>query len=285
MMLSPPAFLASALRLWVLVVTCVVWTSMPGAAQIRLMPDHQEAEPDLRTRVDTFLMLAVDMSGSITADERAFQRATYAAVLRDGEVAHAFTSGPRGRVMLAYYEWSTADNIALIVPPTLVQRPSDLDAIATRIAGAGQKAHGNGGDPTEVGAAMAQARGLLSDLPTRPDRIVLDISGDGIENSGPPSPPERQALVDAGVIINGLPLLYRSPSVPARELEAYYDTCVRGGWGSFVLPVRDQDDLATALKRKILLEIAGRMPAPTPRDAFFDRATCRYQPPHMGDWR
>ena len=88
-------------------------------------------------------------------------------------------------------------------------------------------------------------------------RQVIDVSGDGPNNNGWPVVPARDAAVAAGIVINGLPIMIR-PSSRFVALDRYYADCVIGGPGSFVLPVNDRDQLAEAIRRKLVLEVAGR---------------------------
>ena len=56
--------------------------------------------------------------------------------------------------------------------------------------------------------------------------------------------------------VNGLPVLIRpSPIFP--DVSRYYAQCVVGGPGSFVLPVRAVSEFATAIRRKLIMEVSG----------------------------
>ena len=104
----------------------------------------------------------------------------------------------------------------------------------------------------------------ISDV--RGARRVIDVSGDGPNNSGPPVGPLRDELVGKGIVINGLPILLR-PSGPGSmfdiaNLDEYYAACVIGGPGSFMIPIRAKSEFATATRQKLLLEIAGIEPPP-----------------------
>ena len=91
---------------------------------------------------------------------------------------------------------------------------------------------------------------------------IRDRSGDGPNNAGGTVSDIRDDVVAKRITINGLPLMTHDPSEPfARwgipDLDAYYEACVIGGPGAFVIPVRQWDEFAAAVRRKLVLEIAG----------------------------
>lgn len=250
-----PGCLALALLLACIVPLC-------ACAQVRLGPPRADPGQQI-PRVDTFLILAVDVSKSIDPTEKRFQRTTYANVLRMPEIAAAMTAGRHGTVMIAYFEWSGSSHADLVVHPTIIEDRLDLLEVAQRIADPLNRRTPRGRNTTAIGAALHFAGSLVEQTAVRPDHIVIDVSGDGPQNDGRSLDKVRQSLVARGLVINGLPLLYVGGEDTHVDLDSYYDVCVRGGWGSFSLPVRAQEDLHAALKRKILLEIAGRMPPET----------------------
>ena len=94
---------------------------------------------------------------------------------------------------------------------------------------------------------------------------MIDISGDGPNNSGPPVTPIRDELVNKGIVINGLPIFIRpsqSSLFDISYLDRYYADCVIGGPGSFMIPIRDKSEFATATRQKLLLEISALPPPP-----------------------
>jgi hypothetical protein len=44
------------------------------------------------------------------------------------------------------------------------------------------------------------------------------------------------------------------------NLDVYYEDCVIGGPGAFVIPIRERDQFKEATRTKLVLEIAGRTP-------------------------
>ncbi len=100
--------------------------------------------------------------------------------------------------------------------------------------------------------ALLAARKLLDEAPDAADRRLVDLSGDGIANIGPPVQDVRDELVAAGITINGLAILASEP-----WLESYYDEYVIGGIGAFLLRAEDFSSFATAMHGKLLSEISG----------------------------
>jgi hypothetical protein len=101
-------------------------------------------------------------------------------------------------------------------------------------------------------------------------RRVIDVSGDGANNSGELVTVARDRAVAAGITINGLPILNGRESPGGwrqiETLDLYYRDCVIGGPGAFYIVARDFRDFARAVLRKLILEIAGARPSPTDAD-------------------
>ncbi|HEU0084754.1 MAG TPA: DUF1194 domain-containing protein, partial [Bradyrhizobium sp.] len=94
-------------------------------------------------------------------------------------------------------------------------------------------------------------------------RRVIDISGDGPNNNGAPVTDARDAAVEKGVTINGLPIMVKEPSYSTMDidnLDFYYEDCVIGGAGAFVVTIKDRDKFREAIRTKLVLEVAGRTP-------------------------
>ncbi|HXF54287.1 MAG TPA: DUF1194 domain-containing protein [Hyphomicrobiaceae bacterium] len=211
--------------------------------------------------VDLALVLAVDISHSMDHREQQLQRDGYVAAFLDADVRRVIRQGPHGRIAVTYLEWSGADTQHVVLPWTLIDGPAAADLVARRLA-----AHPiSRGHTTSISAALAFSARQLKDSPYRAARRVIDISGDGINNAGPPVDLVRDGIVGDGIVINGLPILdsnahaAEDPELPG--LDTYYSHCVIGGAGSFVVPIRSETDFAAATKQKLLLEIAGLMGA------------------------
>ena len=112
---------------------------------------------------------------------------------------------------------------------------------------------------TSISGALAFSGRLLAASPFEGTRRVIDVSGDGANNNGPPAEEERDRLVAAGVTINGLPIINRHPRFGRLELDVdkYYEASVIGGVGAFLIVAEDFSAFDNAIKRKLIQEIAG----------------------------
>jgi len=209
--------------------------------------------------VDLLLVLAADISHSMQENELQMQREGYAAALRHREVVAAMASGPVGAIALTYMEWSGTEDQRLLVPWMRIGDEADAELFAARLLAAPQRV----GSWTSISAAITAARALYAGAPFRSERHVLDISGDGENNSGPPVELARDAALAEGLVINGLPILrtpvrFTATGMPEESpLERHYRGFVIGGPASFLVPARGFGDFPGALRRKLVLEIAG----------------------------
>lgn len=206
--------------------------------------------------VDLELVLAVDASRSIDADEAALQRAGYIEAISHPDFVRAIESGVNGRIALAYFEWDGQVLQETVIPWKVIDGQESAAAFAALIRGRGISHSVRG---TSISGALIFATGLVGAAPYAEARRVIDVSGDGPNNSGSPVEEARDAALASGIVINGLPLLVR-PSPTYRRLDRYYAACVIGGPGSFMLPVYDIREFASAIRRKLILEVSGDMP-------------------------
>ena len=207
------------------------------------------------TQVDVALVLAVDMSGSMDIEEARVQRLGYVDALRHAEFINAVTAGLNGRIAMSYFEWAGSVNETSLVEWHLIDDAGDAAAFAERIAA--RQVYTRRG--TSISNAIAFASKLIATSPYDATRRVIDVSGDGPNNIGPPVDPIRDSAVDDGIIINGLAIVIR-PSASAGSLDRYYADCVIGGPGSFVLPVRRSEDFAAAIRQKLVMEVSRKRP-------------------------
>ena len=214
-------------------------------------PQRSAADRDAQT-VDVELILAVDVSYSMDMDELAIQREGYAQAIQSKEFLQALKLGPNGRIAVTYFEWAASSDQKIIIPWRLVDGPETADAVAAEI----MKTPIRRASRTSISGAITFAMPLFEEDPYRGLRRVIDISGDGPNNTGLPVAITRDAAVAKGIVINGLPILI-SPSPTFSHLDQYYDDCVTGGPGSFVLPIYAASEFATAIRRKLILEVSG----------------------------
>jgi hypothetical protein len=204
--------------------------------------------------VDLQLVVAVDISGSMDFSEQQVQRDGYVAAFKDPEVIKAITSGPYGRIAVTYVRWAGAFIQETAVPWTVIGSKADAQAFAGAIAGAPLYTERG----TSISGALGYSLNVFSRSPYVSDRRTIDISGDGSNNDGSPVAPVREKVLAAGVTINGLPIVINPSGVPGAfvGLDAYYQDCVIGGPGSFMIPIQTRDGFAPAIRRKLILEIA-----------------------------
>jgi hypothetical protein len=217
---------------------------------------------DLKDRapsVDIELVIAVDVSYSMDLDELAVQREGYAQAIISKEFLQALKNGPNSKVALTYFEWSASSDQKIIIPWRVIDGPETADAVANEI----MKTPVRRGSRTSISGAINFAMPLFEENPYRGLRRVIDISGDGPNNNGVPVTGARDAALEKGITINGLPIMMKEPSystVDIDNLDVYYEDCVIGGPGSFVVSIKDRDKFKEAIRTKLILEVAGRTP-------------------------
>lgn len=214
--------------------------------------------------VDLELVLAVDVSGSIDPLEALLQREGYMQALTSPEVVRAVTGGPLGRIAVTYVEWADSGNVRQVVGWQVVDGLASAELLADRLVDASIMS----GQRTSISGAVAFALPLFRDNGFAGTRRVIDISGDGPNNHGLPVLAARDAANAEGVTLNGLAILNDRPGplgYPGlRDLDLYYEGCVITGAGAFVLVAEGFDDFAAAIRRKLVLEIAGLAPPRPP---------------------
>jgi hypothetical protein len=221
--------------------------------------DRSVAEQDAAATVDVELIIAVDVSYSMDMDELAVQREGYAQAIMSTEFLQALRTGPHGKVAITYFEWAASSDQKIIIPWRVIDGPETADAVATEIL----KTPIRRASRTSISGAIYFAMPLFDENPYHGLRRVIDISGDGPNNNGAPIIPARDEALSKGIVINGLPIMVKEPSYSTMDidnLDWYYEDCVIGGPGSFVVPIRDREKFKEAIRTKLLLEVAGRTP-------------------------
>jgi hypothetical protein len=198
--------------------------------------------------VDVALVLAVDVSLSIDAEEFALQRAGYAAAFRNERVVAAITGGSAGAVAVTYLQWSGAREQQQVTGWRLINDRSSAARFADELAASGRVVASGS---TSLSGAIEAASQLLHQSRYAAERRIIDISGDGSNNSGKLPNFARDEAVAGGITINGLAILKNEPF-----LDTYYAANVVGGRGAFVMTARDFDDFAEAILAKLIREVA-----------------------------
>jgi hypothetical protein len=225
-------------------------------------PKDSPAQSD----VSVTLVLAVDTSGSVSMDRFELQKRGYAAAFRNPQVLNAIRSLGTQSIAVTMFQWTGPFLHIVVADWTLVKDPTGAAAFANAIDAAPRKLFGGG---TSISGAVDYARTLLAQSPYKGARRIIDVSGDGSNNSGRPAEMARDEAVADGVGINGLPILTVEP-----DLDHYYFTHVIGGPGAFMVPVANYDNFADAILKKLINEIAAE-PAP---DQIFVKAASQIRP-------
>ena len=205
--------------------------------------------------VDVALVLAVAVSRSIDEDEARLQREGYRAAVSDLRVVEAIRGGMIGAVALAYVEWAGIEYQRLVIPWRRIATQRDAEGWAETLSEAPRISL----SWTSVSGAIEYSRRTLAECPYEATRRVIDVSGDGINNSGPPPETMRDRAVAEGITINGLPILNDRPTfgrLPPMPLDQYFRESVIGGPGAFAIAAEDFDAFGQAVRRKLIREIA-----------------------------
>ena len=225
-------------------------------AGVGLLEQRARADDE---RVDLLLVLAADISRSV--DERKFrlQREGYAAAIVDPRVVRAMTGGATGRIAVCFMEWASEGEQSVVIDWTLVGSEGEAQAVSKRIREAPRAFLGR----TSISAAIDYSMGMLARSPFVGPRRVIDVSGDGTNNSGRPVTAARDAAIAQGVTINGLVILSEVPlptnpmhTHPPGGLTLYYENNVVGGPGAFVLEAENFEAFGRLMISKLVKEIA-----------------------------
>lgn len=205
--------------------------------------------------VDVLLVLAVDVSRSIDEDEARLQREGYRNAVTDSRVVEVIRRGMIGAVGLAYVEWAGFEYQRLVLPWTRIASQREADAWASALSEAPRASL----SWTSISGALDFSRRTLAEAPFEGMRRVIDVSGDGVNNSGRPAEIARDEAVAQGITINGLPIINDRPTfgrMPQVPLDQYFQQSVIGGPGAFMIVAEDFDAFGTAVRRKLIREIA-----------------------------
>jgi hypothetical protein len=220
--------------------------------------------------VDLELVLAIDGSRSIDADEFTLQLGGIAAAFRDCAFFTALHSAaPRG-IAVTLVQWAGHENQAQVVAWRHVGDARSAAAFADEVLAAGRRLIPG---PTGIGSAIRYSYRLMDANGFAGNRQVIDVSGDGYNNSGNRPEIARDEALARGVTINGLTVTNEIPG-----LDLYFSTRVIGGLGAFVIEALDFERFAEAFKLKLIREITGdqvtlNAPGDLPNPPYFSAAS------------
>lgn len=208
--------------------------------------------------VDLELVLAVDVSRSIDDDEFELQRQGYADAFMHPSVINAIQSNVHHRIAVTFIEWAGADFQNVVLPWTVISDAESGALFAEQLLAAQRSFRGW----TSISGAIDYGMQAFLANPHKGTRRVIDVSGDGVNNSGRPAAAARDDAVAAGITINGLAIMNDRPTpgfsfqTPQPPLDQYYRENVIGGPGAFVVVAEDFTTFAYAVLNKLIKEIA-----------------------------
>ena len=247
--MAAPAFLTSVLR--------------ASALALAVCAAPAACAKDGPVAVDAELVIAVDVSYSMDAEEQKLQRGGYVAAMTSPEFLNALKLGAHGKVAITYIEWASYNDQKIVMPWTMIDGPESAQAFAADLSQAPIRRAAR----TSVSGAIDASVRMFSGNGFNGARRVIDVSGDGPNNNGRPVTAARDEAVAQGITINGLPLVDIRPYIgmmDIKELDIYYEDCVIGGPGAFMIPVNSTKKFVDATRTKMVLEIAGLAPPAAP---------------------
>ena len=222
-------------------------------------PALRAAEP-----VDLLLVLAADVSRSVTEPKFKLQREGAAAAITHPEVVKAITSGPNRRIAVCFLEWATAGQQNIVIDWTVIDDGEAARSFGDKLVELPRSFAGS----TSISHAIDFSVIQLERAPFKAERRVIDISGDGNNNSGRSVTDARDDALAKGITINALVILtpiaesFRPEHTnPPGGLEKYFQDNVIGGFGAFTVVAESHESFGRALTKKLIAEIAG-LPQP-----------------------
>jgi len=215
--------------------------------------------------VDIALILAADVSRSITTDEFQLQREGYASAITSPDVLKAIGTGAHGAIALTFVEWSGSNEQQIVVDWRIIRDEGSAKSFADTLLAAPRSFYGR----TSISAALDFAMARFKESGVKAERQIIDVSGDGTNNAGRALPDARAEALAAGVTINGLAIIndrsemfggFSGHTQPPGGLPNWYKDNVTGGPGSFLLVVNDFESFGEAMTNKLLNEIAALRP-------------------------
>ena len=238
------------------------WTISAGliralrcAAFVALGAVAPASAKDGPVEVDAEVVFAVDISYSMDTEEQFLQRNGYAEALTSQQFLNVLKSGLHGKIAISYLQWASYRDQDLLLPWTLIDGPESAAAAAEKL----RKAPYRRAQRTSVSGAIDSSMRLFPNNGFNGLRRIIDVSGDGPNNDGRPVEAARDDAIKAGVTIHGLPLVGIRPFLgyaDVANLDIYYEDCVIGGDGAFMVVIHDRKAFVDATRTKLVQEIA-----------------------------
>jgi len=209
--------------------------------------------------VDVQLVLAVDVSGSVSDERFRLQQKGYAQAFRNWRLLEAIRSGTSRAIAVTMTQWTGPAQQQVVVKWMVISDEASMLAFADAVERTSRELYGGG---TSISGAIDHAMTLFPLLDVTAGRRVIDVSGDGANNRGRPAAEARDAAVKAGVTINGLPILALEP-----HLDQYYMNNVIGGPNAFMIVAETFETFAEAVLKKLITEISAAPDEDRPGEA------------------
>ena len=226
-----------------------------GTVLLLLSPSVRAAEP-----VDMLLVLAADVSRSVTDPKFRLQREGAAAAITHPDVVRAITSGPNRRIAVCFVEWASANMQKVVIDWMLIGDGASARTFGDKLIETPRSFAGS----TSISAAIDFAVGQFERAPFAADRRVIDVSGDGNNIAGRLVTDARDDAVAKNVTINALVILtpieeaFRPEHTnPPGGLEKYFQDNVIGGPGAFTIVAESHGAFGRSMTKKLIQEIAG----------------------------
>jgi len=224
-----------------------IWRGFGWAAAL-LLASGLGAPVSAQTMVDLQLALMVDASGSVNQYRFELQKRGYVDALRNPRVLSAILGGRTQSIAATMVQWTGPFLHVEVLPWTLLKDEASINSAALLIERTPRALFGGG---TSISGAIDHAMSLFPQSPFKAERQVMDISGDGSNNSGRSVTRARDEAVAKDVTINGLPILAFEPN-----LDDYFRDFVIGGPGAFMIVAKDFESFGEAIVKKMIIEIA-----------------------------
>ena len=199
------------------------------------------------TQVAVELVLALDSSASVDAREFQLQLDGLALAFRDPEVQQAIENLKPLGAAVAVLQWGAPGETRIVLPFTHLESARDSKAYGFRI---GLIRRWLRASATSIATALDDSAALIETNAFDSVRRVIDVSGDGPDNSGADLEAARQRAHAAGIVVNGLPIM-----ADQQGLDIYYRDHVIIGEDAFIEPARDFEDYVRAIREKLLREL------------------------------
>ncbi len=243
--------------------SCLIAVLISAASVLVAAPTRAQDDPGAFTipidpliEVDLLLIIATDVSGSVSHNEAFLQRKGVADAFRHRDVITAIESGSLGRIAVAYIDWSSRYYNQVLVNWTMI----DGEATALEYANVLMRIPRTRGQGTSISDVLEFSMNVFEISPYYSNKRVIDISGDGPNRSGTPLLEAREEVISNGVVINGLPVVDPYGWDEFSNLAEYFRGCVIGGPGAFVQAAEGFADFSRAIRRKLVLELSSVTP-------------------------